>query len=64
MNQPFWSVLLLGTVASIGLIGTAAEGPHTVIGLSLPTIGVVHYNDAGQITSVTGFNIALGYSAR
>ena len=64
MNRPFWSVLLLGTAASIGLIGMAAEGPHTVIGFSLPTIGVVHYNDAGQITSVTGFNIALGYSAR
>jgi len=64
VNRLFGSVLLVGAAVSIGLVGAAAEGPHTVIGFSLPTIGVVHYNEAEQITSVTGFNIGLGYSAR
>jgi len=64
MRKLIWVVLLVGATVSIGLAETAAEGPHTVIGLSLPTFGTVHYNDAGQITRVTGFNIGLGYSAR
>jgi hypothetical protein len=51
-------------VCCLGAETAVAEGPRSVIGLSLPTFGFIHYNDEGQLVSVTGFNVGLGYSAR
>jgi len=42
----------------------ATDQPNTILGFSLPTFGSVHYDDAGNLRSVTGFNLGLGYSAR
>lgn len=58
------TLLAVAGVLLVGMLGVAADGPKMVIGFSLPTIGFVNYDKSGNISSVTGFNIALGFSAR
>lgn len=55
------AVLILG--ATTALANQVAHPEH-MLGFSLPTYGTVHYDDAGNLRSLTGFNIGLGYSAR
>lgn len=37
---------------------------NNTVGFALPTYGWIHYNQAGRIKSLTGFNAGLGYSWR
>ena len=58
------TLLAVVSVLFLGMLGVAADGPKTMIGFSLPTVGFVNYDESGNITSVTGLNLALGFSAR
>ena len=60
-------VLMVAAVLIIGAITALADQvahPEHVISLGFPTYGNINYDDAGNLRSLTGFNIALGYSAR
>ena len=60
-------VLILMLGVGLALSGqTKADGTQfeKLFGLSFPSFGTVHYNDEGLINKFTGFNLALGYSAR
>ena len=54
-------VLILG--ATTALANQVAHPEH-VVSLGFPTYGNINYDDAGNLRNLTGFNIALGYSAR
>ena len=64
------SLLLLVTIVAVLILGgtTALANqvahPEHVVSLGFPTYGNINYDDAGNLRSLTGFNIALGYSAR
>ena len=51
---------------SLVAVSAFADGsrPGHMLGFSAPTFGTVHYDVQGNLKSVTGFNIGLGYSAR
>ena len=57
----FLAVFSIGTMT---VFGDSPAHPEHVASLGFPTYGSVNYNDAGNLISLTGFNIALGYSAR
>ena len=71
-------VVLVALVFVFGAVFTFAQGsdekpfpvvesiarPTSMVGFSLPTFGTIHYDDEGNLKSVTGFNIGLGFSAR
>lgn len=65
----FCRTAVLGVLVASVLGGTTivgyATGPNMTVGLgSLPSVGWTHFDDAGNLVRVTGFNLALGYSAR
>ncbi|MCK4391627.1 hypothetical protein KAX17_01815 [Candidatus Bipolaricaulota bacterium] len=56
--------LVIACIASSVFGASASDRPETILGFSLPTFGSVHYDDEGNLKSVTGFNLGLGYSTR
>jgi hypothetical protein len=55
--------MLLVVVALPG-IATATTQPEHVFGFGIPAFGTLHYDEANELTDVSGFNLALGFSTR
>ncbi|MFH1429106.1 MAG: hypothetical protein ABIH39_05110 [Candidatus Margulisiibacteriota bacterium] len=57
-------ILMLITVSAFAADDVSLSDKKMVIGLDMPTIGWLNKNDQGEITSMWGFNAALGFSYR
>ena len=56
-------MMFLVLVAFSG-VATATAQPGHVLGLGIPTFGTLRYDETNQLTDVSGFNLALGFSTR
>ncbi|TSA49195.1 hypothetical protein D4R47_04260 [archaeon] len=62
-----WTISIIAVMLLVvALPGTATGStqPGHVLGLGIPAIGTLHYDEANELTSVSGFNLALGFSTR
>jgi len=69
LRMVFMVVLIVSLGACLSMVAfgqTKADGSpfERSFGLAFPTFGTIHYSDEGLINKMTGFNLALGYSAR
>ncbi len=58
------SVAMLSIVAALSSIALGSTQPEHVLGFEIPAFGTLHYDEANQLTDVSGFNLALGFSTR
>jgi len=60
-----WTIsIMLLVVAALSGAAAGSTQPGHVLGLGIPAIGTLHYDEANQLTSISGFNLALGFSTR
>ena len=57
------TVMLLIVVA-LSAATVAETQPRHVLGFGIPAFGTLHYDETNSLASVSGFNLALGFSTR